>query len=115
MTERRRYRRYRTNVEVEYDVDNTVEIKSRTRTQNISEGGVCMPMNKAVKLGKKVLMKIRLPASRQEVTALGKVVWKRPVNPNLADEEDAGIKFLGMYDDGKSVLTGYLNSISGTA
>lgn len=112
MIERRVYKRYKSDLEVEYTVNDTVEIKSRTRTVNVSEGGVCMPLNKAVRQGKKILMKIRMPTRDGEITALGKVVWKTPYEHNLADEEDAGIKFLGMYENGVNVLSKYIQSLS---
>jgi len=119
MEERRRYKRYKADVEVEYDVDNGCAIHCRTHTVNISEGGVAVPLNKAVKPGKQIKLSIRLPCKNheeeKEIRAIGKVVWKKPIDENLADEANAGIKFIGLYENGRDILGGYLQTISGAA
>ena len=114
MEEKRRYKRYSAELEVGYEVDNTVGIECRTNTSNISLGGVAMPVNKAVRERKTISLTLKMPGGAGEVKALGKIVWKKPINRNLPDEEDAGVKFLSMYENSKNVLTEYLQGISAT-
>ena len=111
MDERRRFPRYGASLEVEYDLENTVGIESKTNTLNISLAGISIPLNRAVREGKRLGLKIKVPDGK-EVRALGKVVWKKAIGKNLFQEEDAGIKFLGIYNDGADVLDKYLQTIA---
>jgi len=112
MEERRRYPRYRRYLEVAYETGDTVGISCATNTFDISRGGLSMPVNKAIKLGKKINLRIKLPYYDKEVTAQGRVVWKGPVRRTLSQEEYAGIEFMAMDDGSRSALAQYLETIS---
>jgi len=115
MNERRRFQRYKVSLEVEYHVENDVDIQATARTFNISGGGISLPLNRAISPGKKIRLNIKVPTEDREIKAVGRVVWKRPVNLNASPEEDAGIKFLNMDRDSAETLTGYIQTISEAA
>ena len=112
MTERRRYPRHKAKLEVKYYVENAFEIRCKTNTFNISKVGIAMPLNQAVKRGKRVKLVMKIPADSREIVALGKVVWKHPNGRSAMHEDDAGIKFLSMFEDSEDVLTEYLYDIA---
>lgn len=109
MRERRRFHRYQVTLEVEYHFTNDVDIQSKTYTLNISEGGISIPLNKAVKCGKKINLRLKLPYEDREINAVGKVVWRSPLTKqNFACEEKAGVKFLDMDTEDKVALLDYI-------
>ena len=112
MQERRRSKRYKTALEVEYDVENAIGIHSKTQTFNISENGVSIPLNKAVRPGKKINMKLKLPYNDREINAISRVAWRKPFDENLGPEENAGIEFLDMDINSKAALVDYIKNYS---
>lgn len=108
MTERRRYPRYNMALEVEYNARNDVEIQSKTYTYNVSEGGISIPLNKAIKPKEKIAITLRLPYGYRQISAIGKVAWKKPCEIPLASEQTAGIEFLDMDPESKVALVDYI-------
>ncbi len=109
MRDRRRCDRYDTSLEVEYDFENGIDIQSKTHTVNVSEGGISIPINKAIDTGKKINLKLKVPYRDKEIKAVGKVVWKESIDKSLEPEENAGVQFLDMELNDKVVLIDYLN------
>lgn len=110
MKERRRYPRYDITLEVEYDFTNDVEIQSKTHTLNVSKVGIAVPLCKAIKPGKKLKLKLKLPHEGKEINATGRVVWRSPLDNGFASEENAGIEFLDMDFGSRLALRDFIRT-----
>jgi c-di-GMP-binding flagellar brake protein YcgR len=98
MEERREYPRKEESLEIEYGLENAVlGLSAKTYTYDISRGGVSIPLNKAIKPGATINMRIKIPPDGKEITILGKVIWKRHSNGGRARDEEAGIRFICMF------------------
>lgn len=109
MKERRRFPRYRTRLDVEYEATNGYDIQSKTSTIDISEVGVSIPVNKIVEPGRNITMRIKIPDAEREVSVIGKVVWRRSLDEQFAPEENAGIEFVYLDGTSRKTLRGYLH------
>jgi c-di-GMP-binding flagellar brake protein YcgR len=73
---KRKFPRLSINVEVKYRILSTPSpIAPRTRTRNISEGGLCIMILEKVTIGTLLNLKIVLPDTDQPIIATGKVLW----------------------------------------
>ena len=73
-----------------------------------------IPVNKAVRPGKKVRLKMKISEDK-EIQAEGRIVWKRPIDKNLVHEENAGVEFVRMNDDSRDALSGYIQTLTNGA
>jgi len=61
-------------------------------TEDISQGGLCLKVNRVLPLGTVLRLEFDLPGDKPEhIEVLGKVVWQRP---DTAAVFSTGIKFL---------------------
>jgi Tfp pilus assembly protein PilZ len=61
-------------------------------TEDISQGGLCLKVNRVLPLGTVLRLEFDLPGDKPEhIEVLGKVVWQRPDNAAIFS---TGIKFL---------------------
>lgn len=94
MQERRKFPRYESALEVKYATKGNAAIESYSVTNNISRLGVRMPMSRLIKHGEVLNLRISPTDAKEPVTAVGKVVWIRPIERQAPLQMDAGIKFL---------------------
>jgi c-di-GMP-binding flagellar brake protein YcgR len=115
MDELRKYYRCDDSLEVEYDFEDRILglwVSSKTKTFNISEGGVALPLSRIIKPGATIHIKIRLSESDKEITALGKVVWKRPAEETHTESlgELSGVRFTSIFKNDEETLKEFMMS-----
>ena len=91
MTERRRYRRYRFARKVIYAFSDNPRKRIRTKSINISQGGIQIVIDKFVEGTKKIKLYIYGPHALRPITISGKITWQARFT-DLA-ESRAGIEF----------------------
>ena len=85
--ERRKHPRKAVVTNIEYKV--MVPSGDRARTQNISEGGICLMLNKAFTEGTILEVKHDLPGESKPAVQLVKVVWQKRTDEGYL----TGVKF----------------------
>jgi len=91
MTERRRYRRYRFARKVIYAFSDDPGKRIRTKSVNISQGGIQIVIDKFVEGTKKIKLYIYGPHALRPITVKGKITWQARFT-DLA-ENRAGVEF----------------------
>lgn len=86
MQERRRYPRLDESISVGYRLPKNL-LGNSSLSADICEAGVRLPTFLRLDPGKKIELKIRLPEHREEISALGEVVW-------LQETEDVSLRYL---------------------
>lgn len=93
MVERRKYPRYKFTHRVVYsDVSKTYKVRSegKTRTEDVSRGGVRMKLNDVIDAGKTLSMRIYNSLHEDPVDAEARVVWSKKMP---GDSAAAGLAF----------------------
>jgi len=103
MEERRRFPRYQHEFEVDYSPKGDGIIYSQTKSKNISQGGICIPvLSRLVRTGDSIKLDIYPYNRRNTVTAMGKVLWMRETSSiagHLLLDAEAGIEFTRISPD----------------
>ena len=125
--ERRRFKRFKTKVEIYFDFAYDIETKVKFElldqkgkealsgkypavSQNVSVGGLCFACRRKVKQGDMLHLEVYLPGSRKPIHMKGEVEWCKPVVPSFEDRAakekvrgsfEVGVKL--MFVNGKSV------------
>ena len=94
MEERRRFPRYDCAFEVKYSTQGNAEIEGHTVSNNISRGGIRVPISRIVKTGDTLKLDIDINHKRGRVLALGKVRWIRNIVRPSPLELDAGLELI---------------------
>jgi len=94
MAELRKYIRVNKNIHVTYSIVNQI-LKSSARSQDVSEGGICIPSKLRFDKGIVLALDISLPGEGKPIKAQGEVVWLREVN-NFRFPFMLGVKFVSI-------------------
>ncbi len=94
MKERRKFARKKIPIKIEYLLP-TQDIGAVSRSQDVSLGGLCLPIIYKVKPKTKLSLKIYLAVFKRPIKATGKVAWsKKAKKPKKNRPFLAGIKFI---------------------
>lgn len=103
--ERRKYIRLDTGIDFTYKIKGIEGSEKKSTTKNISPGGIRSLVDRQIKKGAWLELKIFIPTMKNPIPVIGKVIW-------TADEEagkiDAGIKFEEIAPDMKSKFLEYV-------
>jgi c-di-GMP-binding flagellar brake protein YcgR len=107
MDERRRAKRIKLNINIEYDISEYqkwVEAQSR----NLSENGICIITGKELAVGSVVQLKFTLPDTDVPLQVTGKVIW----NEFSLDEDYyiQGLEFTGLSPDNLELVRKYISA-----
>ncbi|MFH0731493.1 MAG: PilZ domain-containing protein [Candidatus Omnitrophota bacterium] len=96
MKDNRKHKRQNRQLDVTYScAKGPLIIESKTKTKDISAGGIRLPLDEALKVADRVRLAITLPWQRQPIDAIAKVVWasSRPIAGETTVERDCGLEF----------------------
>ena len=88
-TEKRRLPRLPLDVEVNYLG------KAFAHSKDISEGGLCLISEEALKPGDFITLLFHLPPDGEKISAYGKVMWNKKVSENMFE---SGVNFWDIKD-----------------
>ena len=91
--------RLNTQVDIIYTRHESIEKEKLSLTKNISIGGICLICYEQVKESDLLDLRILLPGDKQEINAIGKVVWVKEFiigDMNKDKRFDAGIEFINI-------------------
>lgn len=94
MAELRKHIRVNKKIHVTYSIVNQI-LKSSARTEDVSEGGICIPSKLRFGRGIVLALDITLPGENKVITAEGEVVWLKEVK-NLRFPFMLGVKFVSI-------------------
>jgi len=91
--EKRRFRRFKANIEASYTkVQGCATIKSTSTTDDISATGASTALSRIIKKGDDILLELSSCYNDKKIAILAKVVWIRPTKKGLHNR--CGLKFL---------------------
>lgn len=96
MEDRRKHKRYKRALNVKYTcAKGPLIVESTSKSKDISAGGICLPLDDALKVSDRVRLAITLPWRRNPLDAIAKVVWASPrlIASNLTIQRDCGLEF----------------------
>ena len=96
MKERRRHKRYARHLDVKYTcAKGPLIIEGSTKSKDISDDGMRVSVDDALKTADRVLLEITLPWRQNPVSAIGKVAWSasRLIENVSGAERDSGLEF----------------------
>jgi len=112
MDERRKYIRIDNSLSVSYRVLKGY-LTSSSRSRNISEGGICLPINHKFDPGVVLALKIQILEWDISIRAVGELVWVK----KLKDETFTfltGIKFIQIDPEEYAKLRKYITKLNQT-
>ena len=109
MIERRRYKRYLSNLKATLYPSGNQEVKLRVETRDVSKQGMRVCLSSELLLGSDVIIKCELPNVTEEVTLFGDIVWVRKSLLKKGFYE-TGIKFTSIGQEDKMHWYEYLLS-----
>ncbi len=93
--ERRKFVRLNITCDIDYKVlDFKPPLADKTRTKNISAGGICLIANEKINPGSILEVDFNLPDKKPVIKSKARVVWTKPFK--IASEEerfDCGVEF----------------------
>jgi len=99
MEEKRRTPRYDGTFEIRYFSPKNASLNYYTISKDISKLGLRMPAADSVREGDLLNLDIALHSSVPKISAIGRVIWTRPIpRPSLLKKE-AGIEFVNIKQD----------------
>ena len=107
MLERRKFERFRTSIDVEYEVPKC-SIEGVTLTKDISINGMSLPTAMKISEGEKLELRIKLPRDSNPIYVSAEVIWVRLPNVETDDDYELGLKFTRMHDVDKSRILEYV-------
>ncbi len=105
MLERRRFERFRSAIDVEYEVPQC-SIEGVSLTKDISISGISLPTSMKIDEGEKLELRIKLPRDSNPIYATAQVVWSQPAQTQA--DFDLGLKFVKINDIDKSRILEYI-------
>ena len=94
MKERRRFPRHEASLEVRYATPGNVGIEGYTVTKDVSRVGTRLPITRIIRQGDILNLDIDPNDHKGNISALGRVVWTRPIERPAPLELDAGVEFI---------------------
>ena len=112
--ERRKFIRLNINVDIRFSlIKNTVQEEIKSKSRNISAGGICIMTGESLKAGDVLKIEIILPENPPIVHALGKVSWIKPFG--YLDEKkqryDVGVEFVEIDERERERVNKYVFSL----
>jgi len=102
MKERRQHTRMKASLEVTYSIIGQ-HLQSGSRSIDLSEGGIRLPVTRSFNPGMVLRMKINSPKTGKVISAEGEVIWiKRLPNPRFPFE--IGIQFTNIAPSDRNIL-----------
>ena len=107
-TERRKYVRLHTPLNISYTAPASGRIHTTT-TKNVSADGLRLETNdKALRPNEVVELKLIIAGASNPVHAKGRVVWKKPVSLEDGAPFDVGFEFVEIEEDNKNTFLKFL-------
>src|SRR3989338_2911418 len=112
--ERRKFLRLNINVDIRFSlVKDTVQIERKSKSVNISAGGICIMTGEPLKAGDLLKLEIILPENPPLVQAIGKVAWVKSFS--YLDENvqryDVGVEFVEIDEHERQRVNKYVFSL----
>ena len=111
-TERRRFQRIDSNVPIKYRNLRTATVTINSLTKDIGEGGVRFKTNEFISLACRLVVEMTLPTIQKPIKAISKVAWIKKMPSG--EEYELGNQFLEISKEDRSLITDYVNRISGS-
>lgn len=110
LTEKRRFPRLATSVDVEYKILKDKTLSKETVTKNIGAGGICLIAYEKVEVGSLLSLELRLPEGHSAIEAKGRVVWSSyfTIEGDRRDRYDLGIEFTQLSESDRQKLSQYV-------
>ncbi|MFH1363665.1 MAG: PilZ domain-containing protein [Candidatus Omnitrophota bacterium] len=107
MEERRKTIRITESFKVDYQVVKSFRMVS-SRSQDISEGGICLPVLQRLQPKMVLDLEIYLEGDKKPIKAVGEVVWLKDIK-DLKFLYLSGIKFIKIAPEAASRLKSYID------
>lgn len=110
MKERRQSVRINESLSVKYQVVKSFRMVT-SRSKDISEGGICLPILQRLQPKVKLDIEITLESNARPIKAIGEIIWMREV-ADLRFPFIVGIKFLKIKPEALDCLRAYIKEKS---
>lgn len=110
MEERRKTIRITESFKVDYQVVKSFRMVS-SRSQDISEGGMCLPVLQRLQPKMVLDLEIYLEGERKPIKAIGEIVWLKEIK-DLKFPYLSGIRFIKIVPEAASRLKSYIDKKS---
>ena len=94
--ERRRYPRIPISLPVNYSVVSNSEVELQSDTEDISGGGMRLPVKEEFGIGALLKEKLELLRKQKDISLQARVVWITPVQNDRANPFRAGLEFINI-------------------
>lgn len=107
--DKRRYKRVESVLPVQFrNLRKSGETPGDTKTQNLSEGGVCFMTKEFISLACRLVVEINLPTLPKPIKAISKIAWIKKIPAN--DQYLLGNQFLEMTKEDKAHVINFVNN-----
>lgn len=107
MSERRKYIRISDSLIISYRALNAF-LRSGSRTKDISQTGICLPIPQRLEPGALLELEIHLREFEKTIVVTGKVVWIKE-RKNAQFPFEAGIEFIKIDPSDRDKIFSYIN------
>lgn len=111
--ERRRFRRFKSSVEVRYEIPTKSQIGRRSLSRDVGEGGIGLAVGEKLTRGTRLNLQIDIPGESKPILAKGEVLWVREVYKGKEDRRSfyTGVKFIELSPYHRRRLQNYLQAL----
>lgn len=108
MEEKRKFFRSATNIDTKCGVISRLEPLISTYTENVSAGGLCLPLARKVNERSVVELELNLPNDFIPIFAVGEIAWLK--KDAKRDIFKAGIEFKAIDDYDRNRIVNYIST-----
>lgn len=108
MEEKRKFFRSATNINTKCGVMSRLEPLISTYTENVSAGGLCLPIAKKVNERSVVELELNLPNDFIPIFAVGEIVWLK--KDTKKDTFRAGVEFKAIDDYDRNRIVNHISA-----
>ena len=106
MNNQRKFIRINKSLEVSFSGVKDL-LRSGKRNKDLSEGGICLPLDKYFPVGSMLNIEIRFDDFKMPIKALAKIAWITNTN-NTRLPFEAGLKFIDISPSQRDILRDYI-------
>ncbi len=107
-SERRKYVRVGVSLLISYIVIDGSQESKESITENISGGGMMIPLKEKLAVGTYLKLQLDLLKKRKKIQLEAKVVWLRPIPDEQGYTYKAGIEFINLNFAKRNVISNYV-------
>lgn len=112
-SERRRFKRLKSTLEVKYEISNNTKPFKKITSRDISQGGLGLVIYEKLREGTPLRIWVNLPENKEAMFLLGDIVWLREISKENIGRRvfSAGVKFTAVDTATQVKLFDFINEL----